>query len=243
MKIIKHKQPNLKQCTMNCDTKLSKYLDDNALLSNMNKSFFCGFIGKPGSGKSSLMISFIQTKGIYKKVFHQIFVFMPKSSMMSVNNNIYEKLPEDQLYENVNYVDLNDVYEILKENRENNKLSLLIFDDVQSYLKEKSVEKLLLHIIANRRNLKTSIFLTAQNYNKIPKNIRMLLTDMFLFNLSKDELTKIHQELLNITKYDFEKVISLYKKEKENNKYSFIYIHDFDTLFVNYNEIIFDDEL
>lgn len=244
MKIIKHKEPKLKQCKINCDKPLSRNLDNNPILKHMNKSFFGSFIGKPGSGKSSLLISFLQTKHDgFKQVFHNIFVFMPASSMMSIDNNLYSKLPEDQLFENVNINDLENVYERLKENRENDKISLIILDDVQSYLKDKAVEKMLLHILANRRNLLTSVFLTAQNYNKIPKNIRMLITDMFLFNLSKDELVKIHDELLNINKKDFEKVITLYKKEKESNKYSFIYVHEFDTIYVNYNELIFEDNI
>ena len=43
------------------DEPLSKHLDDDPLLTNMNKSFCFMLVGKAGSGKTSLMISLIQT--------------------------------------------------------------------------------------------------------------------------------------------------------------------------------------
>ena len=56
------------------DEPLSKHLDD-PLLSNMNKSFCCGLIGKAGSGKTSLMVSFIQTpKNLKKSLIKYMFL-------------------------------------------------------------------------------------------------------------------------------------------------------------------------
>ena len=98
------------------------------------------------------MISFIQTPKFFKKVFNKIYVFIPYSSRNSVKNNIFNVLPEDQLFEGVSYEILSEVYDRLLESTENNHKSLLVFDDVQSYLKNKEVEVNLLHIIANRRH-------------------------------------------------------------------------------------------
>ena len=96
------------------DEPLSKHLDD-PLLSNMNKSFCCGLVGKAGSGKTSLMVSFIQTPNFFKKVFNKIYVFMPNSSRNSMKNNIFNVLPEDQLFEGVSYEILSEVYDRLLE--------------------------------------------------------------------------------------------------------------------------------
>ena len=177
MRLLVHNKPKLKMPEFKVDEPLSKHIDD-PLLSNMNRSFCCGLIGKAGSGKTSLMVSFIQSpKKYFKKVFNKIYVFMPNSSRNSMKNNIFNVLPDDQVFEGVSYEILSDVYERLLENTENNHKSLLVFDDVQSYLKTKEVEVNLLHIIANRRHLRSSIFIVAQNYHKIPKNIRQSLID------------------------------------------------------------------
>ena len=167
---------------------------------------------------------------------------MPNSSRNSMKQNIFNVLPDDQVFEGVSYDILYDVYERLLENTENNHKSLLVLDDVQNYLKNKEVEVNLLHIIANRRHLRSSIFIVAQNYNKIPKNIRQSFTDLFLFNVGKEEYINIFEENINLSKDDFSNVLKEYRiiKKKESN--SFIYIHDKDKLFINWNEVMDDEE-
>ena len=241
MRLLVHNKPKLKMPEFKVDEPLSKHIDD-PLLSNMNRSFCCGLIGKAGSGKTSLMISFIQTPKKFKKVFNKIYVFMPNSSRNSMKNNVFNVLPEEQVFEGVSYEILSDVYERLLESTENNHKSLLVFDDVQSYLKNKEVEVNLLHIIANRRHLRCSIFIVAQNYNKIPKNIRQSFTDIFLFNVGKEEYINIYEENINLSKDDFSTVLKEYRNIKKNESNSFIYIHDKDKIFINWNEFI-DEEI
>ena len=216
MRLLIHNKAKLKMPEFKVDEPLSKNIDD-PLLSNMNKSFCCGLVGKAGSGKTSLMISFIQTPKYFKKVFNKIYVFMPNSSRNSMKNNIFSVLPEDQLFEGVSYEILSEVYDRLLESTENNHKSLLVFDDVQSYLKNKEVEVNLLHIIANRRHLRCSCFIVAQNYNKIPKNIRQSFTDLFLFNVGKEEYINIFEENINFSKDDFSKVLTEYRSIKKQS--------------------------
>lgn len=246
MRVIENEHPKLKLPEFQVDFKLSKHLDDDALLKHMNRSFSCGMIGRPGSGKTSLMTGLIQTPKKLKKVFNKIYVFMPKSSRASMKKDVFtDELPEDQLYEGVTFENLSEVYAKLLESTEEKQRSLLIFDDVQSYLKNSEVCINLLHIIANRRHLRTCIFILAQNYTKIPKKIREIFTDMFLYNVSKSEYVDIFEEHLNIPKADFQQAIDYYvkvKNEDEKNKTkSFIYINSTqDKLFVNWNELEFD---
>jgi ABC-type dipeptide/oligopeptide/nickel transport system ATPase component len=241
MKILKHIPPALNKPEFKVDNKLSIHLDDDPLLKHLNRSFVCGLIGKGGSGKTTLMTSLLQTKHKFKKVFHKIYVFMPSSSRSSMKNDIFGQLPDDQLFEGVSFENLNEVYERLLETSEEGKLSLLIFDDVQSYLKRKEIETNLLHIISNRRHLRTSIFILCQNYIKCPKQIRQVFTDTFLFNISKNEYKAIFEEIINVSKNEFQDVIKAYREEKKNDNHSFIYIHDYDSIWVNWNEIILDD--
>lgn len=205
----------------------------------MNKRFIAGAIGKAGSGKTSLITSFIQTKRKMKRVFYQIFLFMPQTSRNSIKNSIFNKLPDEQLFEGVSEENLNYVYEILKENSENKKFTLIIFDDVQSYLKNTNIEKKLLHIIANSRHLRCCMFILAQNYNKIPPNIRASFTDLFLFNVGKKEYEKIFEENIDLDINEWKDVIKYFNKQKEDNEHSFIYVHEKYKIFINWDELKF----
>ena len=240
MKVLKHIPPKLKMPEFQVDEPLSIHLNDDPLLKKLNRSFTCGLIGKAGSGKTSLMVSLLNTPKKMKKIFNKIYLFMPSSSQSSMKNNIFDVLPDDQKFEGVNFENLSNVYEQLLENSKEKKLSLLIFDDVQSYLKNAEVEINLLHIIANRRHLRTSIFILCQNFTKIPKQIRMAFTDVFLFNVSKEEYKNVYEELLTIPKNQFLEILKYYKKEKLDNKNSFIFIHDYDKVFINWTEILDD---
>ena len=242
MKLIKHEKPKLKMPKFKVDIPLSKHLSDDPLLSNMNKSFCCIMVGKPGSGKSSLMTSLIQTKHKYKKLFSKIYLFMPESSRNSMSDDPFKTIPDERKFEGVSHSDLMDVYEKMLVDSEDNKFSCLVLDDVQSYLKNGDVIKLLTHIIQNRRHIRCCIFILVQNWKKIPLDIRSSCSDAFLFNVSKEEYKFIYEEIINASKQEFLEILQHYRKAKLENKNSFLYIHDFDTFFINWDEVVLDDD-
>jgi chromosomal replication initiation ATPase DnaA len=90
---------------------------------------------------------------------------MPPNSRSSLKDNFFDKnLPKEQIFDDVSYDDLLDTYEIAKDNALENCNTLIIFDDVQKFFKEKDIQKLLLHMINNRRHARISIWLCCQNY-------------------------------------------------------------------------------
>ena len=241
MKIIHNEKPNLNLPEFKVDMPLSKYLDEDPLLKHLNKSFCCALISRAGGGKTSLLVGLLNTKKKLNKVFHKIYVFMPNTSRQSMKNSIFDVLSDDQLFEGVNFENLANVYLKLLENSKDGKLSLLIFDDCQSQLKDKEVEVNLLHIIANRRHLRTSVFIIAQNYNKIPRQIRLALTDTFLFNIGKQEYDNIYEENVEISKQDYDYILKMFNDIKKEDPYSFLFIHEKNKFFINWNEIVDDD--
>ena len=139
IKVIENSKPNIEKIKFECDDEIHTKLNDYELARDfLNKSNTTLFIGRQGSGKTSLMVNIV--KKLYKKCFHYIYVFMPHSSRKSLHNNIFDKyLDESQLYEELNEETVEDLYAKLKENSENNYRSLVIFDDVQKALKNNDV--------------------------------------------------------------------------------------------------------
>ena len=52
---------------------------------HLNKYNITVFVGTQGSGKTSLMINLV--KGLYRKVIHEIYVYMTKNSRNSLHDN------------------------------------------------------------------------------------------------------------------------------------------------------------
>ena len=65
---------------------------------------------------------------------------------------------------------------------------------------------------------------------------------MFLFNVGKEEYINIYEKNINFSKDDFKKVLTEYRRIKKTEPNSFVYIHDKEKIFINWNEIIEDDE-
>ena len=75
--IKKHKKPILKPCEMRCDKPLHKKLDKFELTKFLNQHTTNLLIGKPRSGKTSLLFSLFENKEILRKVYHKIYIFQP----------------------------------------------------------------------------------------------------------------------------------------------------------------------
>ena len=237
--IKKNEMPELNMPTFMCDTKLHNKLDEYELTSLMNKSNFSLFLGRAGSGKTSLLISLLNTKCLFKKCFHNIYVFMPPNSRASLKDNFFDKnIAEDQLYDGLDYESLEDCYMKIKENSEEGKFSLIVLDDVQRSLKNKDCQKLLLEIVNNRRHLRTSIWMACQTYNSIPRQVRQGLTNLFIFKVNKTEISNIFNEQVEIFRDKFEEVLD--RIYNEPHDYLFIDTNS-QRLFYNWDELLLNE--
>ena len=144
------------------------------MLSHLNSYNFSAFIGKPGSGKTSLLISMLSGKKhnkIFRKCFNNVLLVMPTASIESMKNNIFKKHHEDKMYNELNYTTINDIYNKLNTYSSDKENTLLIMDDVGASLKDSSIQKILKTIIYNRRHLKCSIIMLCQSYLSIVKKL------------------------------------------------------------------------
>jgi AAA15 family ATPase/GTPase len=81
---------------MLCDKKLHKKLDDYELTKFLNCHSTNLIVGKPGSGKTSMLYSFMKSKKLLAKVYDKIYLFQPEQSRQSMKDKLFDKLPDDQ---------------------------------------------------------------------------------------------------------------------------------------------------
>ena len=238
--IIQNDKPKLPLCKMNCDEKLGEHLERYELTKFMNNHSVNLLIGKPASGKTSLLYSFFKSRGkdkIFRKVFHNIFLFMPENSQKSLKDNIFSVLEDDKIYNELSYDNLEEVINRIKmsEDYENN---CIIFDDMGAFLKNADTKRLFKELIYNRRHLHTSVFFLCQSWLSVEKDLRKLFTNIFCFKVSKSEMTNLFDEVIEQKKdYMLEIMKLVYDKPHQ-----FLFINtDTGRLFKNFDELILDE--
>jgi DNA replication protein DnaC len=216
MKIEVLDKPNLKRVRMNCDDcideKLKKYPMCEDLWSNTS---FNVILGKMGQGKTSLVTNLIKT--VFKRCFHHIIVFIPTTSRESIENDIYGKqLPIEDLYDDLTEETLAEVMDKLEENSSNGEFTLLLIDDFQAALKNPNIINILQKIVTRMRHLRTSIFILQQNFQKLSKFLRELVTNVITFNVGKSQLDKLFDEIVQLDKNKYQNLIDLAFQNKND---------------------------
>lgn len=238
---------------INCDTKLHPKLDKLTLFKNMNCHFSCGIIGVPGSGKTSLLEALMGTPEYFHCVFQRIFLFMPKTSRRSVEDSVFDCIDENQIFNELNVSTLKKVRDTVDSlaRRDPPWKSLIVFDDVQKSFKGGECERILCEMIANRRHARCSFFLLAQNYIRIPIDVRKLMSDLFCFDLSMTEFDNIYNEHAKFYKSVWQGILDYYiqrvREEKEKKERGepyekvFLYMNIANKeVFINFAEVEFD---
>ncbi|RZK26863.1 MAG: hypothetical protein EOO43_01540 [Flavobacterium sp.] len=219
MKIIECNKPKHAKFQFSSDKPLTKQMKNIPLYNEcLNKFCTSLFVGKQGQGKSSLVMNILQDKeGLYQ-VYDHIFVFLPATSLGNIKESPYEKLPREQIFDELNIDNLLHVYrqidEISNKNNdekddEDKERCLIIFDDVSSEFKNKELQKILKRIIKNQRHLFCSTIYLMQSYFDMPKQLRLICNNLFLFKMAKDVMFDIFKELIEVPKKDYEDLIEL----------------------------------
>jgi len=231
-------KPLLKVCPMKCDKGLDAKLDKYELSKFLNEHTTCGFIGAPKSGKTNLLYSLFKSPELLKGVFHNVFIFQPKSSRASMKDSIFDAIPENQQFEELNAENLNAVINFIKaEDCEYN--SCIIFDDVGSQLKNSDTLKLLKQMNQNRRHLHLSLYFLQQTWNSMPKDIRKIYSNLFIFKCSKMELKLVFEELIEAKeKYMIQISNAVYT---EPYKYLFVNVPT-QRLFSGFDELLIKED-
>ena len=106
---------------------------------------------------------------MYNGKFDRIYLFSP--SLGTIDDCPFEKLPDDQKYEEQSEDILEGVLEEIKDSGE--KVMFIMDDVVNDMKKEARLEELLCKVLMNRRHQcgaggSLSVWITTQVYNKVP---------------------------------------------------------------------------
>lgn len=246
--LIKNKKPNMPVCSMVCDIELNKNLNKYKLTSFLNKSQSTAIIGRPGSGKTSLLYALFKSEkpALLRDVFHNIFLFQPKESGNSMADNIFSKnLPDENLFYDLTEDTLSEVFSRIKEDNESDEYEgvlhhCIILDDQTAHLRDNpKIKNLLKEILMNRRHLHVSIFFIIQTFKSIEPDIRKLIDNYFIYRVNKQSLEQIFQEVVEVpTKY----VIPI-SNLVFDAKYNFLFINvESKTLMKNWDTIVIGEE-
>jgi len=228
-----NKKPKLKVTKMICDDPLHEKLNEYDLSKFLNCHSTNLLIGKPGSGKTSTMTSWFQSKKLLKKVYHTIYLFQPSHSTASLKDNIFEDLPNK--YDELTYETLNDCLEKIK-NDDSKFCNAIIIDDMTAALKNNDIKKLLKQLIYNRRHLRSSLFFLCQTYLSIERDLRKLFSNIFIFKVSIAELDLIFEEHIELNKEQ----ITTIRKFVFDKPYNFLFLNtDSGRIFKNFDEILY----
>lgn len=240
IQIKKNPKPDLPIAKMNCDKLLHPKLDKYEMPKTMfQKHATTCIIGKPSQGKSSLVYSFFKSKNLLKKCFTKIFYICPANSMQSLDDNIFGKLPEDQIFNELDGGVLQSIIDQSMGRDDDDKIAIVI-DDMASELKKGDVQKLLKQIAMNKRHLGIyETFILSQTFFSIPKEVRRLIDNYFIFKVSQDEMENIMSEVLP----QYKDISHQLQKIIYDKKYNYLAIHtQSGRLFKNFDEVIINED-
>ena len=149
-----------------------------------------------------------------------------------MKDKIFDNIPDDQKFEELNLENLNDVESSLDDGN-----NIIIFDDMTAYLKDNEIQKKLKEFVFNRRHKHLSIIFLVQSWLSVPKDIRKLFTNIFVFKVSKNEMEQIFDEVVELPK---QYILPLMKLTYDKpHQYLFINT-DSQRLFKGFDEILIE---
>lgn len=193
--------------------KMDKYIKDIPDGISRRNGMIYLLVGSGGSGKTSLLLNQFRKGGSYHRKFHNLYLFTPSISFMSVQNHPFEK--HDKIYHELTRDNLEELHEELKERKEEYdddgdeemEYNCVIIDDFASSLKDKDVQKLLNTMLIKARHLNTCFIFTLQSYLYFPKMLRKQTTYATIFKpKNKEEWRVIFDELLQMKEDDAKKI-------------------------------------
>lgn len=216
-----------------------------------NPSQFFYFVGAPGSGKSSTMMSMLMSKKprYYRRFFDKLFLISP--SHETLPNKFIKALNEERIFDKYSENLVKELVEELKEG-ENENVLFILDDSIRDINKSKS--SILNKCILNRRhclynkdesnNASLSIWIMSQKYNLLDLSYRNSASVVFLWKSENNKEKKaIKEELMaDLDEKTAEELLQTAWKKKYNFLMIKVNEPTKDRYYINFDKVVFDDE-
>ncbi len=210
------------------------------------KSFSMLVVGKPGMGKTNLLLNLITKQGkAFNKKFDRVFIFSPSLSTIK-GDDPFELIPDNQKFKEAT---LDSLEQFLDQIEDTGEKVLLVLDDVIADIRGKGkgdIENKLQKIFFNRRHLcgaggSCSIIATSQTYTKIDPKLRKSCSQLILFeNRNKREIQNIFDEVILIPLKEYMDTMKYVYDKKHNFMYIDTTKSQDDMIHKNFNKLIID---
>ena len=201
-------------------------------------------IGKPGMGKTTLLLSLICKSGkCFNRKFDRVFIFSP--SMITMAEDPFEMIPEEQKFEEASLENIESVLSTIKNSGDK---VLIVMDDVIADIRGKGkaqIENTIQRMFFNRRHLcgaggSCSIIATSQTYNKICPKLRKTASQCIFFeNKNKKELQSLYDEMILIPQKEFMDTLRyIYSGSKRNFMYIDTTLPESRMIHKNFNQLV-----
>ncbi len=199
--------------------------------------FFSLFVGGPGQGKTSLLLSLLQSPDAYAKKFDSIFFY--SASLHTLPESFVEKLAPSRTF-----TSLDGLAETIEAVRESDDNAVFIFDDMVKSLDKVSL-KLLTNLAYNRRHIGkgcSMVFIT-QKVRAVPLQLRTAIDSVYFFNWrSKREIEAVGEDYATAFMEEKDWLDVIKYTQKKNIPHSFIFLNlALGRVYLNWNELKLDE--
>jgi hypothetical protein len=197
-----------------------------------NHTFRAAFVGPSQSGKTNLLMNLLTTPYYYFNFFDRLIIFTPSWDTDEIYRKLEQKYErkslrtEIEVYKTMNMEAIDEIMQqqeqaIQKVGLFKAPATLIVFDDMIG--EKETQDKRFMNLYFRGRHLGISTALTSQSYKKIPRSVRLNLSNMFFFSPGFEEAKQIAIEQRNslISEKDLAKLIMEYTRKK----YSFFHIN------------------
>ena len=163
--------------------------------------------GKKRTGKTSLWLSMLSSKHLFKDYFGNIFMISPSKEdktrelreELEKEEKYYPELNEPNVKSILDYIKMEMSQQKRKEEKLKRKLppiyNLLILDDVVSSLPRSFKKNIMTDLFYNHRHYNLTLFVITQSYKNIAPNIRKQADILYVFPMTNlKEIESIQED-------------------------------------------------